>query len=107
MQSNGDANRVEIVGTVVEAPKVRYSPAGIPIARFLLEHSSEQMEAGTRRQLSFRVGVRAAGTSLVDVVNGLPAGSDLRVMGHLARARQRAGDTRLIISAARIERLSS
>lgn len=92
-------------GVLVEPPQVRYSPAGIPIARFLLEHDSEQREAGARRPVRFRVGVRAAGRELAEPLDGLPAGTALRVSGHLVRARQRTGDSRLIISAGRIERL--
>lgn len=94
-----------ITGVLVEPSRLRYSPAGIPIARFLLEHDSEQCEAGRRRALRLRVGVRAAGRELAEPLEKLPAGAALRVTGHLVRARQQTGDSRLIISASRIERL--
>lgn len=95
-------NRVRLTGRLVEPAQLRYSPAGVPIARFLLDHDSEQQEAGARRPIRFRVGVRAAGEALATAVRDWPEGTTVTVDGFLARARQRDGDNRLIISAARV-----
>jgi len=39
----------------------RYTPAGIPIVAAKLLHSSEQVEAGTRRQIDLELAAIAAG----------------------------------------------
>lgn len=97
---------MRLTGVLVEPAAIRHSPAGVPIARCLLEHESEQTEAGVRRTLRFRVGVRAAGETVADALAGLPAGSEVRVTGVLLRSRQRGVETDpIIISASRIERL--
>lgn len=104
----GTENRVRLTGVLVEPAAVRHSPAGVPIARCLLEHESEQVEAGGRRPIRLRVGVRAAGEDTATVLAGLPAGSSVRVTGFLVRSRQRGVETDpIIISASRIERLAS
>lgn len=99
---------MRLTGVLVEPAAVRHSPAGVPIARCLLEHESEQLEAGGRRPIRFRVGVRAAGEAAAGALAGLPAGSNVRVTGFLVRSRQRGGETDpIIISASRIERLAT
>ncbi|MCS4505150.1 Primosomal replication protein N [wastewater metagenome] len=95
-------NRVCITGRLVDAVQLRYSPAGVPIARLLIEHESRQVEAGVERPIRFRVGVRAAGAVLAPEAGDWPPGTAVTVEGFLARARQRDGDSRLIISAERI-----
>ncbi|WP_440997362.1 primosomal replication protein N [Arhodomonas sp. SL1] len=97
------ANRVRLTGRLVETARLRYSPAGVPIARFLLEHESRQEEGGASRPVRFRVGVRAAGDAVGEGLTRWPPGTEITVEGFLARARQRDGDNRLIISADRIE----
>ena len=67
MDRLGD-NRVALGGRVLEVPRRRYSPAGIAIVQFTLEHRSEQLESDARRP--------------------------------------RARESRLVISARRIERLA-
>lgn len=102
-------NRVNVValtGTLMAPARIRYSPAGIPIARFLLEHASEQSEAGVSRPTRFRIGVRASGRPLAETVQGVPPGVCLRVVGFLIRSRQQSGDYPLIISASEIEQLA-
>ena len=103
---DSSANVVALTGTLVAPAQVRYSPAGIPIARFLLEHVSEQSEAGVRRPVRLRIGVRASGWSLAESMQGVPSGVGLRVVGFLIRSRQRSDEYPLIISARQIERLA-
>lgn len=98
-------NRINLVGTVVDAPATRYSPAGIRITRLLLAHESRQWEAGQSRQVRFRIGVRAAGDDAADLAAGLAAGERIRIAGFLARLRQDPDDNRLVISADAIERV--
>ncbi|MDN5851203.1 MAG: primosomal replication protein N [Nitrococcus sp.] len=106
MRVDSSVNVVTLAGTLVAPAWVRYSPAGIPIARFLLEHVSEQSEADVSRPTRFRIGVRASGRPLAESMQGVPPGACLRVVGFLIRSRQRSGDYPLIISASEVERLA-
>ena len=97
---------MELTGWLVEAAELRHSPAGVPIARGLIEHESQQTEAGASRSIRFRVGVSAAGTPLAERLTDLPAGASLRVCGYMRRSRQRTPETDpIIISVSRFERL--
>lgn len=99
-------NTVMLTGILAAPAQLRYSPAGIPIARFLLEHVSEQAEAGALRRVRLRIGVRATGRPLAESIPAIPCGSGLRVVGFLIRSRQRGGEYPLIISASQVERLA-
>jgi len=98
-------NRISLVGTVVDVPDTRCSPAGVRVTRLLLAHESSQQEAGQSRTVRFRIGVRAAGDDAGVMAASLTAGERVRVDGFLARLRQDAEDNRLIVSADSIERL--
>ncbi|MCE1731729.1 single-stranded DNA-binding protein, partial [Enterobacter hormaechei] len=43
-------NRLVLSGTVCKTPIRRVSPSGIPHCQFVLEHRSQQQEAGFSRQ---------------------------------------------------------
>jgi primosomal replication protein N len=98
-------NRLRIAGVVGNKPETRYSPAGIPIARFTLKHQSQQLEAGMKRQVICNIGVIASGESLRGLVQLLQIGEGIRVSGFLARANNRQGENRLILHAEQIERV--
>jgi primosomal replication protein N len=101
------SNCVELTGRLVDAAELRHSPAGVPIARALLEHDSEQREAGARRPIRFRVGLNAAGAGVAETLGALGVGEPIRVQGILRRSRQRNAETDpIIISVNRIERLA-
>jgi primosomal replication protein N len=101
------SNCVELTGRLVDAAELRHSPAGVPIARALLEHDSEQSEAGARRAIRFRVGLNAAGAGIAESLAQLGAGDPIRVRGILRRSRQRNAETDpIIISVSRVERLA-
>lgn len=97
-------NRLVLAGIVGNEPETRYSPAGIPIARFTLNHRSQQNEAGMKRQVICNIGVIASGEALQRTVQQLNTGEEIRVTGFLARANNRQGENRLILHAERIER---
>lgn len=96
-------NRLQIAGIVANSPRTRYSPAGIPIARFTLKHQSQQSEAGMKRQVICNIGVVASGKALQQAVKQLQTGEGVRVSGFLARANNRQGESRLILHADSIE----
>lgn len=92
-----------LTGTVCKAPETRYSPAGIPLTRFTLEHRSRQMEAGMEREAQCRIVVMAAGRELKDRAAQLLEGQVVTVSGFIARADSRQGEAKLILHAQQIE----
>lgn len=96
-------NRLVIAGIMGNDPDIRYSPAGIAIARFTLKHRSEQSEAGLKRQAICNIGVIASGSELQPAVQKLKIGERIRVSGFLARANNRQGENRLILHAEQID----
>lgn len=105
MAESGAENELLLVGALIGAPQMRYSPAGIPIARLWLEHRSAQTEGERSRAVAFRVEIRATGRTLCQGLTALEPGQALRVRGHLARADQRGEPGRLVIVAEDIDLL--
>ena len=100
-------NQVELTGRLVDSADLRHSPAGVPIARALLEHESSQLEAGVERWVRFRVGLRAAGSPIAETLGALSGGALISVTGLMRRARQRNAETDpIIISVQRLSRLT-
>jgi primosomal replication protein N len=96
-------NRLVLTGTICKAPETRYSPAGIPLTRFTLEHRSRQMEAGMVREALCRMIVMAAGRELKDQVERVGAGQVVTVTGFISRADSRQGQPRLVLHAQQIQ----
>lgn len=97
------ANRLELDGRVVRAPDIRYSPAGIPITRFVLEHRSRQVEAGLSREVYCRIGVVACGEDLAPKAKAFGTDDRVRVSGFIERTTNRQGEPRLVLHAVEIE----
>jgi primosomal replication protein N len=96
-------NALVLTGRLLKTAEVRSTPAGIPIARFVLAHSSRRSEAGQQREVECRIGVVAIGESLASVVASRPAGTLLKVQGFLSRAGYRAPDMRIELHALEIQ----
>lgn len=99
-------NRIAIAGRILADVQIRRSPAGIPIARFTLEHSSTQPELGVARQQAFLIGIRAVGDELCQQLSQLGPGAAIRVFGFLARSDQASDDYRLLVCARTVAVLS-
>lgn len=63
---------------------MRYTPAGMPIVNALLQHSSQQMEAGIARLTEFEVAALAAG-EISGRFSEVPLGGLYRFTGFLTR----------------------
>ncbi len=100
-------NCLLIAGRVAGPSQTRYSPAGLPIARFLLEHHSQQVEAAIPRDTRCRLPVIACGEALAQAVQTLPVGTLVRIRGFLSRANYRQGEHQLVVHAEQIEILNS
>jgi len=79
-------NRVELTACIAEASPLRYTPAGIPAANFVLDHESEMTEAGSTRQVKLTMKAVAFGT-LAEQTGQLPLGKAFRFTGFLVNAR--------------------
>ena len=99
-------NQLVISGQLHKVAEMRTTPAGIPIARFVLAHCSRQKEAGQMREVECRLTVVVSGKPLTSKVQELPAGSQLKVTGFLSRAGYRAPDTRVELHALDIQTVS-
>lgn len=86
-------NRVTLEGEVHTGVDERWTPAGLPIARFPLEHWSRTSVAGLERTIACRITVVALGESLAAQAKALSPGMHCRVEGVLAqRVRRRQGE---------------
>jgi primosomal replication protein N len=83
-------NHVELTACIAEASPLRYTPAGIPAANFVLEHESEIVEAGVTRQVKLTVRAVAFG-ALAEQSVKFPLGKPFRFTGFLINARTSKG----------------
>lgn len=86
-------NRVSLEGEVGDGLEERWTPAGLPIVRFPLEHWSRATVAGLERTVACRITVVALGAELAAQAKRLEPGQACRVEGFLGqRVRRRQGE---------------
>lgn len=100
------ANVLVVEGIVIQEPETRFSPAGIPISRFAIEHQSQCEEAGMPREVRFRLGVVASGEQLQPQIAALKVASRVRLQGFLARTGYRSEEHRLVLHIQSIQLLN-
>ncbi len=87
------SNRIVLDGTIRSEPEERWTPAGVPLTRFTLEHRSRTAIAGLERTVACCITVVALGEELSRVARTLAPGQGCRAEGLLGqRVRQRPGD---------------
>ena len=79
-------------GVVISLEPIRYTPAGIPVLSFLLQHASEQTEAGLKRKVECEVNAVALGDL---ASSNIQLGSSVKVKGFLAK--RSAKSTQLVL----------
>ena len=79
-------NQTILSARIAEAAALRYTPAGLPALDLLLEHESEALEAGTKRQVKVQVRAVAFGTD-AETLARQAIGSGFRFTGFLAALR--------------------
>ena len=79
-------NHVDLTASIVEVSPLRYTPAGLPAANFVLDHESEVEEAGSIRQVKLSLKAVAFG-KMAEQVGRLPLGKVFRFRGFLISAR--------------------
>lgn len=98
-------NCLVIAGQIASPPVRKTSPAGIPHCYLVLEHSSDQMEAGFTRRVWCRIRVIASGQAIAAQSNNLELGMTVRVSGFIQRQEMANGTAQLVVHARQIERL--
>ena len=94
-------------GRLLKPAEIRVTPAGIPIARFVLEHQSRRSEAGQLRKVECRLSVVASGKALTAGVSDWPPGTRIQAKGFLCRAGYRAPDLRIELHALELQTVAS
>ena len=96
----GEENRVVLRGRLIEVDILRYTPGGVPILKFRIEHASSQTEGGKSRKVSCEV----AGVAFereAKLLSSAHPGSTLTITGFIDRkGRSRH---RLVLHATYIE----
>jgi primosomal replication protein N len=77
-------NQFKVVASITEKSALRYTPAGIPIATAVLMHNSQQVQAGSQRQVEFEISAIAAGDISKRFLD-VELGTSLLLTGFIAR----------------------
>ncbi len=77
---------------VISLEPIRYTPAGIPLLSFVLQHASEQIEAGLKRKVECEVNAVAIGEI---AKQNIQLGSNIKAKGFLAK--RSAKSTQLVL----------
>lgn len=79
-------------GVAIGLQPIRYTPAGIPLLSFVLQHASEQIEAGLKRKVECEVNAVALGEL---AKTNIQLGSSVKIKGFLAK--RSAKSTQLVL----------
>ena len=90
-------NHYQLSGQIIRPPQLTRSPAGISHLRFVLEHQSEQIEAGLTRRSYVRITVVLSGELGEQWANELNVGNEVQVTGFLNRIEDRNGIGKLVL----------
>jgi primosomal replication protein N len=95
-----EANEVALSGELAGIEPLRHTPAGIPLIHFKLQHRSQQVEAGYKRQVECEI----SGVAMAEVavaMSRMKAGQTVRVSGFLNRKNRMSAQ--LLLHATRAE----
>ncbi len=79
-----NSNQLELIGVVQEIAVLRYTPARIPLLSLVLQHVSEQIEAGMQRRVECEVSAMILG-ELAITAQHLTVGASIKVTGFIAK----------------------
>ena len=79
-------NHVQLAARIAEISALRHTPAGIPAIDLVLEHESQQVEAGQARQVKLAIRAVAFG-AVAEALKAQALGTAWRFDGFLAAAR--------------------
>ena len=75
-------NKLVLAGVVASIEPLRYTPAGIPLLSFVIQHVSDQIEAGMKRKVECEINAVAIGNV---ALKALELGTSVEVAGFLAK----------------------
>lgn len=87
-------NRLAISGVIAGLAVLRYTPAGIPVLELVIEHQSEQTEAGMARRVNCAVNAVIMG-NLAEQSTTLTNGTAIKATGFLAKRSMKS--TQLVL----------
>ena len=91
-----------INGVVVQIEPIRHTPAGIPLLSFVLQHASEQIEAGLKRKVECEVNAVALGNITTEFAKqNIQIGDCIKVKGFLAKRSIKS--TQLVLHIEKLE----
>ena len=98
-------NNYCVSGEIIKPPQFTHSPAGISHLRFVLEHISEQIEAGLPRRSYVRITVVLSGEKAPQWANELKVGTAVQVSGFLNRIEDKNGIGKLVLHAQQLVKI--
>ncbi|WP_185960784.1 primosomal replication protein N [Aliidiomarina halalkaliphila] len=98
-------NHLVIRGTLVKAPRLTRSPAGISHLLLAIEHRSMQEEAGLTRQCYARIQAVVSGVEAESWSTKLSLGSEIEASGFIQRHENANGIPRLVLHAQTIKQV--
>lgn len=93
-----------ISGVVLATEPIRYTPAGLPLLSFVLQHASEQIEAGLKRKVECEVNAVAIGDIAKQFIQ---QGSLIKVKGFLAKRSAKSNQLVLHVEQLQINQLEA
>ena len=93
-----------ISGVVLTIEPIRYTPAGLPLLSFVLQHASEQIEAGLKRKVECEVNAVALG-ELAEL--NIQPGSLIKAKGFLAKRSAKSNQLVLHVEQLQINQLGT
>ncbi len=77
-------NQLVITGEIVQIVEFRYTPAGIPVLGFAIQHLSEQTEADMQRKVECELSVIAMG-KLAEQIRNIRLGEQVQLTGFMTK----------------------
>ncbi len=91
---------------MIHIEPIRYTPAGIPLLSFVLQHASEQIEAGLKRKVECEVQAVVLGNITGDLAKiNIQLGSAIKVKGFLAKRSAKSTQLVLHIEQIKLEKI--
>lgn len=101
------ANRLRLSGRVCREPIRKVSPSGIPHCQFVLEHNSQQEEAGFSRHAWCHMPVIVSGQAHQVITQHITVGTQLIAAGFISCHQARSGLSKMVLHAEQIELIDS
>jgi primosomal replication protein N len=101
------ANRLQLTGHICTSVVRKVSPSGIPHCQFVLEHLSQQWEAGFARQAKCRIPVIISGQQHQQITQHITVGTQLHLIGFIHAHRAQNGQSKVVLHAEQIELIDS